>query len=149
MLPATRRLIEQDVMQLIERQSYFVIHAPRQVGKTTAITELARQLTESGRYTAAKLSMEVGKGLKDDVGAAELAILGDWRESLLYQLPAELQAPAWPDAPPGQRISAALGVWARSSVRPLVVFLDEIDALEDEPLISVLRQLRSGYERRP
>ena len=30
-----------------------------------------------------------------------------------------------------------------------MVFLDEIDALADETLISVLRQLRSGYNRRP
>jgi hypothetical protein len=30
-----------------------------------------------------------------------------------------------------------------------VIFLDEIDALSDETLISILRQLRSGYPRRP
>jgi hypothetical protein len=32
---------------------------------------------------------------------------------------------------------------------PLVIFLDEIDSLVNETLISVLRQLRSGYPNRP
>jgi hypothetical protein len=42
-----------------------------------------------------------------------------------------------------------LRAWAQASPRPLVVFLDEIDALSDETLTSVLRQLRSGYPGRP
>jgi len=33
--------------------------------------------------------------------------------------------------------------------RPLVLFIDEIDALVDDALISILRQLRSGYVSRP
>ncbi len=149
MLPASERLRADNVMRLIEQHSYFVLHAPRQVGKTTAITELARELTASGKYTAAKVSMEVGRGLKDDVGAAELAMLSDWRGALEHQLPVELLPPAWPTAEAGNRISTALQSWARQAPRPLVVFLDEIDALQDDVLLSVLRQLRSGYDRRP
>jgi len=34
---------------LIGQRSYFVIHAPRQVGKTTAMLALAKQLTDSGQ----------------------------------------------------------------------------------------------------
>lgn len=43
----------------------------------------------------------------------------------------------------------ALNAWAQASARPLVVLIDEIDALQDTTLISVLRQLRDGYPRRP
>lgn len=50
MLPATERLPE--VERLVEQQQYFVLHAPRQTGKTTAMLEFGRQLTASGRYTA-------------------------------------------------------------------------------------------------
>ena len=149
MLPASERLRADNVMRLIEQHSYFVLHAPRQVGKTTAIIELARELTASGQYTAAKVSMEVGRGLKSDLGAAELAMLRDWRGDLEHQLPDELHPPAWPTAEAGSRISVALQSWASHSTRPLVIFLDEIDALEDDVLLSVLRQLRSGYNRRP
>ena len=42
-----------------------------------------------------------------------------------------------------------MSAWSRAIGRPLVLFVDEIDALRGPALISVLRQLRSGYPRRP
>jgi hypothetical protein len=147
MLPATRRVPE--VRRLIEQEGYFVVHAPRQVGKTTALLSLAQELTSEGRYAAALVSMEVGAAFTEDIGAAESAILDDWKDAAETQLPVELRPPPLSEAPPGRRIGAALASWARASPRPLVVFLDEIDALRDEVLISVLRQLRSGFRNRP
>ncbi|WP_304608700.1 hypothetical protein [Hyalangium versicolor] len=38
MLPPLRRLPE--VRQLVDQHGYFVVHAPRQVGKTTALLSL-------------------------------------------------------------------------------------------------------------
>jgi type II secretory pathway predicted ATPase ExeA len=150
MLPAAARLADEQVFRLIETKSYFIVHAPRQTGKTTAMHELARQLTASGKYISALLSMEVGAGLPDDVGAAELAILNDWRDAIRYQLPAEFHPSTWKtDADAGRRIGNFLAEWAISASRPLIIFLDEIDALANDALISVLRQLRSGYFRRP
>ncbi len=147
MLPAMRRLPE--VRRLIEQESYFVLHAPRQVGKTTALLSLARELTTEGQYTSVLVSMEVGGPFSQDVGTAELAVLEDWRRDARAQLPPGLQPPPFPEAAPGSRISTALETWAESTPRPLVIFLDELDALRDETLLSVLRQLRSGYRRRP
>lgn len=147
MLPPEQRL--PGVRGLVEQKGYFVLHAPRQVGKTTALLALAKALTAEGAYAAALVSMETGAAFPTDVGAAELAVLADWRMSARYQLPASMQPPSWPDAPPGSRISAALEAWASAAPRPLVVFLDEIDALRDEVLVSVLRQLRAGHKFRP
>jgi len=147
MLPALRRIPQ--VRDLIEQQAYFVVHAPRQVGKTTSLTSLATELTREGRHAALLVSMEVGAAFRSDPGAAELAVLGSWRGDAEHWLPPGLRPPPWPDAPPGQRIQAALQAWTLASPRPLVLFLDEIDALQDEVLISVLRQIRSGYPRHP
>ena len=72
MLPLAERL--PDVMPLIEQQAYFVLHAPRQTGKTTAMLALAQTLTAASTYTAVLLTMEVGAAFNDDPGAAELAI---------------------------------------------------------------------------
>ena len=145
MLPPMDRL--PDVGRIIDQKGYFVVHAPRQTGKTTAMMALARQLTDAGRYLAALVSMEVGASFGDDIGAMESAILREWRVNIQAWLPAELQPPVWPEAAPGARISAALSAWASVAPRPLVLFLDEIDALRDNALISVLRQLRSGHPR--
>jgi len=140
-LPLVRRLIDQKL--------YFVLHAPRQVGKTTALLQLGRDLTASGAYLAILVSMEVGAPFPHDPGAAELAVLDRWRADARARLPPELQPPPWPDAAPGSRISAALEAWTVAAPRPLVVFLDEIDALQDDTLVSVLRQIRGGYPNRP
>ena len=140
-LPAARRLIE--------RRNYFVLHAPRQSGKTTILLEMAQELTAAGRYAAVLVSVETGAAFPNDLDRAELAILDSWRNSALVRLPVELQPPAWPPAAIGGRIRTALRTWAQASPRPLVVFIDEIDALQDDVLMSVLRQLRDGYDDRP
>jgi hypothetical protein len=137
------------VERLIAQRSYFVIHAPRQIGKTTAILSLSEQLNASGCYAAAVLSVEVGAPFDNDIGAAELAILGTWRDTLEFCLPPELQPPAWDEGSPGQRIRHALQKWSQVCPLPLVIFIDEIDALRDQTLVSLLRQLRDGYQRRP
>jgi hypothetical protein len=147
MLHPTARLPE--IVDLIDQQNYFVIHAPRQVGKTTAMLALAQELTTQGDYTAVLLSMEVGAAFPDQPGMAESAILDEWRDAARTYLPVDLCPPPWPNAEPGRRIGSALTAWAECSPLPLVVFLDEIDALADQTLISILRQLRSGYVRRP
>ncbi|MDY6940047.1 MAG: ATP-binding protein [Cyanobacteriota bacterium] len=138
-----------ELAQLIGQRGYFVIHAPRQMGKTTAMLALAQQLTASGEYTAIMVSAEVGAAFPNNPGMAEAAILDAWSNATKFRLPADLQPPPWPPAVPGQRIGMALSAWAQQSPRPLVVFIDEIDSLQDETLISVLRQLRNGYPNRP
>jgi hypothetical protein len=147
MLPPTRRLPMLE--RLINQRSYFVLHAPRQVGKTTAMITLAQQLTASGQYTAVLVSVEAGAALGNDIAAAEQAILNDWQSALRFWLPPELQPPDWGDLSIGSRISQALSLWAQVSPRPIVLFIDEIDSLQDNSLINVLRQLRGGYPRRP
>ncbi len=135
--------------RLIAQRNYFVIHAPRQVGKTTAMLALAKQLLESGQYTAVMLSVEVGAPFSQDIAGAEDAILGAWRDHIAFRLPAELQPPDWTAIQSGQKIRSALQLWAQASPRPLVIFIDEIDALQDLALISILRQLRDGYPNCP
>jgi type II secretory pathway predicted ATPase ExeA len=146
-LPPTLRL--PNLERLIAQRNYFVIHAPRQIGKTTAMLALAKQLTESGQYTAVMLSVEVGAPFSQDIAGAEEAILGAWRDNISFRLPPELYPPDWSALQSGQKIRAALQAWAQVSSRPLVILIDEIDALQDLALISILRQLRDGYPNRP
>jgi hypothetical protein len=145
MLPPGRRLPQ--VRGLIDQMSYFVLHAPRQSGKTTILLGLAGELTVEGRYAVVWVSAEQGQAF-DDIGAAEGAMLGSWAAAAKL-LPAELRPPPWPAAEPGDRVRAALEAWATHCPRPLVVLIDEIDALRDDVLVSVLRQLRAGYPLRP
>lgn len=150
MLPATQRLEAFGVERLIRQKQYFVVHAPRQVGKTTAMHELAKELTASGNYISIVLSMETGAAFRDDPRKAEQAIMSNWRISIVTQLAPKFHPPSWSvEGSGGSLIGNYLSEWSLSADRPLVIFLDEIDALENDVLISVLRQLRSGYLNRP
>ena len=137
------------IKSLIDQRNYFVIHAPRQVGKTTAMLTLAQELTASDEYTALMVSVEVGSAFPDQPEIAEKAILGAWAKNARFWLPTELHPPAVPEADAGQRINATLNLWAEVSPRPFVLFIDEIDSLQNQTLISVLRQLRDGFPNRP
>jgi type II secretory pathway predicted ATPase ExeA len=135
--------------RLIAQRSYFVIHAPRQVGKTTAMLALAKQLTDSGQYTAIVVSVELGSPFNDNPQQAQAAILSSWRSEARVYLPPELHPPAKQEMEVGQGIEETLRQWAQTSPRPLAIFIDEIDSLQNEVLLSVLRQLRNGYPSRP
>ncbi len=137
------------LLKLIEQRSYFVIHAPRQTGKTTAMMALAQQLTATGQYTAIMVSAEVGSPFPNDIGKAEDAILGSWYRAARVRLPAELRPLEWQPSRVGGQIQLVLQEWAIASPRPLVILIDEIDALQDAVLLSVLRQLRDGFPDRP
>jgi hypothetical protein len=50
---------------------------------------------------------------------------------------------------PNDLITALLTAWSQADSRPAVLMLDEVDALMGDTLISLLRQLRSGYMTRP
>ena len=146
-LPVLARL--PDIRHLIDEKRYFVLHSPRQSGKTTALLTLARELTSEGRYAAVVLSVGSGAPFRGQLGRAEDAILDAWQDAASRRLPPELRPPAWPSAPPGRRVARALQAWVEEAPRPLVVLLDEIDMLEDAELVSVLGQLREGFPDRP
>jgi hypothetical protein len=149
LLPVAARLDYNKAIRRVRQSEYCLLYGPPQTGKTTALLDLARRLTASGQYVAALLSLQAGGGLPDEIERVEHAILADWRATAQQQLPAHLQPPAWGGAVTGTRINSALRAWAKVAPRPLVILLDELDALQDRVLISVLSQLRAAFAHRP
>jgi hypothetical protein len=137
--------------ELIQEGQYFVVHAPRQTGKTTTLAALAQDLTAEGGRVVLRFSCERAKVAGDDYAAAELQILAAIAEEARRQdLPGEYQPPSpWPAASPGSRIHTSLSEWAERCPVPIVLVFDEIDALWGESLNSALAQLRDGFSSRP
>ncbi len=150
MLPPRRRL--PGVGSLIDQKAYFVVHAPRQSGKTTCFHHLARELSAGDRYAAVLTSCEVARTARDDIDRGVNAVLYALFEDARLDLPEELR-PDSPEAvatvPAEMRLKTALTHWCERCPRPVVLFLDEIDALFGKTLLSVLHQLRAGYRSRP
>nr|WP_322755407.1 AAA family ATPase [Frankia sp. Cas3] len=126
-----------------------MVRAPRQTGKTTALRALAEELTAGGRYAALHFSCELGEAAGDDYGTAQRSILQEIRSQAEIALPPELRPPPWPDTVAANLLKESLAAWALVCPRPLVLFFDEIDALRGQSLVSVLRQLRAGFNQRP
>ncbi|HEX9731847.1 MAG TPA: ATP-binding protein, partial [Thermoanaerobaculia bacterium] len=90
MLPTEPRLPE--VRPLIEKKLYFVLHAPRQSGKTTCFQALARTLTAEGTYAAVHASCERGQVAGSDVERGIQAVLRAI-ELQTEKLPEDLRPP--------------------------------------------------------
>ena len=148
MLPAAPRL--PGARGLIDQGGYFVGHAPRQTGKTTTLRAIAKELAAEGRYAAVYSSCKVAEAAGEDVEQGVRAILDELRENVSAALPPELHPPhPWPDAPALTLLRRALSAWSHHCPLPLVLFLDEVDAMVGLTLRAVLSQLHAGYPERP
>ena len=139
-----------DIMHLIEGKQYFVIHAPRQTGKTTFLHQLAHRLNREGRFVATVCSLE-------SAGYPSISV-EDANRSFIYSLYRTarvfLEEDTMPPLPSSYEPHAGLfgqylTDWCHALPKPLVLLLDEVDALYDDVLISTLRQLRDGFQTRP
>ncbi|MSQ48499.1 MAG: ATP-binding protein [Deltaproteobacteria bacterium] len=152
-LPPLARLNVEELLGLIHQEKYFVLHAPRQTGKTSALLALMEHLNTSGEYRCVYVNVEVAQAAREDVSAAMQAILstlGSWTQMTIQD---DYVARIWPDILREHGPFAALGEvlsrWSAAETKPVVLLIDEIDALIGDTLIAVLRQLRAGYQRRP
>jgi hypothetical protein len=132
-----------------ESGDYFVLHAPRQSGKTTFLRAFARALTESGRCVGLYSSCEAAEAKGDDDVAAQELLVARLEDRIVEQLPEDLRPPPFVVGSAQSRLRDFLAHWATHSPRPVVLLLDEIDALRGNSLISVLRQLRESFPERP
>ncbi|MDG4594593.1 MAG: AAA family ATPase [Candidatus Contendobacter sp.] len=152
-LPPLERLDLQDVLLLIAQQKYFVLHAPRQTGKTTCLLALMSHLNATDQYRCVYANVEVGQSAREDVRrgirAVMSAIAAGARDFARDDLPSQIWLDTLKRQGEDRALEELLTVWAERSPLPLVLLIDEIDALVGDTLIAVLRQLRAGYAKRP
>ena len=144
------RGLGETILSLIANKYYFTIHAPRQTGKTTLLRSLSKQLNMSQKYIAVHFSLETAGFRSNSVEKANKAII----ESLYSASQEQVTVNNYPPYPSEYEPSINvfknyLTDWARNSSLPIILLIDEIDSLYDDVLISVLRQLRDGFQFRP
>ncbi len=138
----------ENVEELIKKELYFTLHAPRQTGKTTYLYALARKLNGERNYIALVVSFEQAGYRSITVERANELLVESVYSASCRQLP-EAERPANPEGKRILSLKSYLESWATAQTKPIVLLVDEIDALFDDTLISVLRQLRDGYQGRP
>ena len=75
-VPPLSRMNLDELRELIADKQYFVLHAPRQTGKTTALLSLQRLLNEEDRYRCVYVNVEGAQAMREDVEQAVRMILG-------------------------------------------------------------------------
>ena len=151
-IPPLERVNLDEILVLIDDKRYFVLHAPRQTGKTSVLLALRDRLNRGGGSRCVYVNVEGAQTAREDVGRAMRAILGSLASRARLLGDGFLDA-VWPDVLAASGPEGALGEvlvrWSQADPRPLVLLIDEIDALIGDTLIAVLRQLRAGYDQRP
>ena len=147
------RIDVESIESLVEQQRYFVLHAPRQTGKTTCLLALMHHFNAQGRYRALYVNIEAAQAARGNVAEGMAAIVRAlasaatvyWKDTVATEQARQVMNSAGPT----DWLRSVLELWASSDPRPIVLFLDEVDALVGDTLISLLRQIRAGYAQRP
>ena len=143
-----------ELLNLILAKRYFVLHAPRQTGKTSALIALRDLLNsgEVGSFRCVDVNVEGAQVARDDTARGMRAILGSLADNALLlgdDYPAGVWLEVLENMGPENALKGLLMRWALADPTPLVLLVDEIDSLVGDTLLSVLRQLRAGYTQRP
>ncbi|MDA1088337.1 MAG: PD-(D/E)XK nuclease domain-containing protein [Verrucomicrobia bacterium] len=145
MLPPADRLIGASLDRYIRDQLYWVLHAPRQTGKTTFLQSWMREINSGTEAIACYVSVECCQG----VAEAERAIPAILHTIAHWAAWAGIPVPPIPDSPCEAALNEQVTAWAAlCAPKPLVVLFDEVDVLEGPAMISFLRQLRGGFASR-
>ncbi|MDM8538627.1 ATP-binding protein, partial [Desulfobacterales bacterium HSG17] len=141
-----------EVLQLIDQKKYFVLHAPRQTGKTSSLHALMKLLNKHDKYRCLYINVEDAQAARENVKEGIQYILAEMASKAKFYLKDTFINDIWYDIFNKMGAGAFKNIlteWSSQSSRPLVLLIDEIDSLIGDTLISVLRQIRSGYDKKP
>lgn len=147
-----KRFDLEEVLLLIRQQKYFVMHAPRQTGKTSCMLALRDYLNARDEYIAVYANVEGGQASRNDVQSVVKSTVdtiaeqfrGVVRNDIPLQIRDEVQ-----QVGKDSMLATFLRRLSERMPKPIVLIIDEIDALVGDSLVSILRQIRSGYNDRP
>lgn len=152
-LPPLQRWDLEEILSLIEREKYFLLHAPRQTGKTTCLLALAEYLNRQGRCRAVYANIEPAQAARENVALGMTAVVEQIARGARDQVD-DSQATTLAESIIARSsgttmVEEFLTCWQQGATQSTVLLLDEVDALVGDTLISLLRQLRAGYPKRP
>jgi len=148
MVDATERL-HNELVELINTEQYFVIHAARQTGKTTLLINFANTINKEGKYYAVYCSLENAyvtpnpeKGIPTIINSLQMD-LENYSMPDTAKFKEDIDLNDYANA-----LRFALRNYCRRLDKPLIILFDEADCLSESTLLSFLRQLRNGFVNR-
>ena len=145
MLPPKDRLVGAQLSRYIDDELYWVLHAPRQTGKTTFLQSWMHEINAGDEALACYVSVETCQGISD----TERSMPAICEAIKQYAQDFNIPVPENDNVVAISLLSNILRKWSDLvAPKPLIVLFDEVDVLEGETMISFLRQLRGGFASR-
>ena len=145
MLPPADRLVGAQLHRYIGDKLYWVLHAPRQTGKTTFLQSWMREINSGEEAVACYVSVEDCQKIPD----RQEGMITIYKAVCDFASWGGLPVPLIENRESEGLLRVTLKKWAELvAPKPLIVLFDEVDVLEGETLISFLRQLHGGFASR-
>ncbi|MDR0549236.1 MAG: AAA-like domain-containing protein [Deltaproteobacteria bacterium] len=151
MLPVLPRL--PGVNEMIDNENYFILHAPRQSGKTTFIKALTEKINKDSQRYALYCSLAILREATDKIEAIDLIVSRiNW--SIKYSSVDTIKHKVFSYdtlsgmSSPDTKIQEILTILCLDLDKPVVVFFDEADSLIGPGLLTFLTQIRDGFINR-
>jgi hypothetical protein len=145
MLPPAERLVGAQLDRYIRDKLYWVLHAPRQTGKTTFLQSWMREINSGKEALACYVSVEDCQGITERAEAMRTI----YRAICTFAKFSGFPIPELDTKETEGLLQSTLAKWSELTFpRPLIVLFDEVDVLTGDGLTSFLRQLRGGFAER-
>ncbi len=138
-----------EILMLIEQKKYFILHAPRQTGKTSSMLALMDYVNADSDYRAIYLNVEIAQAARNDIDEGIGSIINKLSEKVGNKEQRDRLMEIVDEYKGNSALGTAFTYLCESSEKPVILLIDEIDSLVGDTLISVLRQIREGYYSRP
>lgn len=131
------RLDLDDMLMLMRQKKYFVLHAPRQTGKTSCMLALRDYLNQHDDYIAVYANVEGGQASRINVRSVVKSTVDTLAEQVRLVVrddTAKRVRDSVQDEGEDSMLSSFLRRLSEALPKPLVLFIDEIDALVGDSL---------------
>jgi len=145
MLPPEERLVGAQLHRYIRDELYWVLHAPRQTGKTTFLLSWMREINATGTHAACYVTVETCQRVTDTNEAMKTisaSILWSAKQFGFPEPEPQNKDSEWVLTNTLSRFSELV------APKPLVILFDEVDVMEGDVMIRFLRTLRGGFMTR-
>ena len=149
-VPPLSRIDFDDVLLLIGQWKYFVLHAPRQRGKTSALLALRDQLNADGEFRCVYVNVEVGQAARENVREGVRAILSALARATRQTLDDEFVGKIWrvtlDEVGPNDALGEIRSLCAEADAKP-VIECKVLHRCLDDTLRTGLVQTRAYMDR--
>lgn len=126
---------------------WVLLTGPVGAGRSTFLADLRADFVELDDTAVLSASLDLPGAAEGDGDRWECALLGALRRRASLSLPETWGPPeGWPsDALAGDRVARAIGAWSAAAPVPMLLLLDDADALSDAALLSLVSQLERAH----